>query len=128
MSRQRIQRVLDLSKAKRISDLSLSKALDAVQALRDAGLSQHQSLHPSGQRFLPVALEGWSSAGAPPCSPGDDERRIGPPARSATLTQEAARVVQAANRTRIRDLTGPDRAMLYALALGPDSGRRNCEP
>ena len=37
--------MLDLAKAKRISDLSLSKALEAVQALREAGLSQETINH-----------------------------------------------------------------------------------
>ena len=45
MVNQRARRMLDSAKMKRISDLSLSKALDAVQALRDAGLSQQSINH-----------------------------------------------------------------------------------
>ena len=48
---QRTSRVLDLSKAKRISDLSLSKALEAIQALRDAGLSQQSINHGTDHRI-----------------------------------------------------------------------------
>jgi hypothetical protein len=42
---QRAGRVLELAKARRISDLALSKALEAVQALRDVGLSQQSINH-----------------------------------------------------------------------------------
>ena len=45
MVNQRARRLLDLAKVKRISDLSLSKALEALQALREAGLSQQSINH-----------------------------------------------------------------------------------
>jgi integrase len=122
MTGQRIRRTLDLAKARRISDLSLSKALDAVQSLRDAGLSQssinsHIIAAKTFSRWLwrdgrarehHLAHLTMSSADA-------DLRHI----RRLLSPEEAALVVQAAaSGPDAGGLTGPDRAVLYHLALG----------
>ena len=122
MKAQRTRRVLDLAKARRISDLSLSKALAAVQALRDAGLSQESINHhirsvKGFSRWL------WSDGRAREhhvahlaTSSADADRRH---VRRLLVPKEAARVVQAAEiGPEAGNMTGPDRAILYALALG----------
>jgi hypothetical protein len=45
VSAYRVRRVIDLAKARRISDLSLSRTLDALAALRENGLSQETINH-----------------------------------------------------------------------------------
>jgi hypothetical protein len=45
MTEYRARRVVELAKAKRITDLSLSKALDALAALRGEGLGQETINH-----------------------------------------------------------------------------------
>ncbi len=123
MCRQRIRRVLDLAKVRRISELSLSKALDAVRALREAGLSQQSINHhiravKGYSRWLSsdgrtrehhLAHLATSSAEA-------DRRHV----RRLLSPDEAARVIRAAESgPEAGNLSGPDRAVLYALALGP---------
>ena len=122
MTVQRTRRVLDLAKVRRISDLSLSKALDAVQALREAGLSQESiNHHIRGAKGFSRWL--WSDGRAREhhlahlaTSSADADRRH---VRRLLSPEEAARVVQAAELgPEAGNLTGPDRAILYALALG----------
>jgi integrase len=119
---QRTGRVLDLAKAKRISDLSLSKALEAVQALRDAGLSQ-QSINHHIRAVKGFSRWLWSDGRArdhhlahlATSSPEADRRHV----RRLLTPEEAAKLVHAAETgPEVRNLTGPDRAMLYRLALG----------
>jgi integrase len=128
MTAQRTRRMLDLAKARRISDLSLSKALDAVQALRDAGLGQsrlnnHIIAAKTFSRWL------WRDGRArehhlahlATSSPESDRRHV----RRLLSPEEAARVVQAAaSGPDAGGLTGPDRAVLYHLALGTGFRRK----
>lgn len=118
----RAERVLNLAHARRISDLSLSKALDALAALRDEGLSQEtinhhvravkafsRWLHRDG-RAREHALAHLATS-----NPEADRRRK----RRALTSEEAARLVQAAERGPVvKGMTGPDRAVVYRLALG----------
>jgi site-specific recombinase XerD len=122
MTLQRTRRVLGLAKVKRISDLSLSKALDAVQALRESGLSQESiNHHIRGAKGFSRWL--WSDGRAREhhlahlaTSSADADRRH---VRRLLSPEEAARVVQAAaSGPDAGGLTGPDRAVLYHLALG----------
>ena len=119
---QRASRMLDLAKAKRISDLSLSKSLQAVQALREAGLSQ-ESINHHIRAFKGFSRWLWSDGRArehhlahlATSSPEADRRHV----RQLLSPEEAAKVVQAAaSAPDAGGLTGPDRAILYALALG----------
>jgi integrase len=118
----RTRRVIELAKVKRISDLSLSKALSAVGALRDEGLGQETINHhiravKAFSRWL------WRDGRArehhlahlTTASSEGDRRHV----RRALTLLEAARVVQAAEAgPDIMGMSGPDRAILYALALG----------
>jgi integrase len=122
MTGQRAGRVLDLAKAKRISDLSLSKALEAVQALRDAGLSQ-QSINHHIRAVKGFSRWLWSDGRArehhlahlKTSSPEADRRHV----RRLLTPEEAAKIVHAAeNGPSTLGISGPDRAILYRLALG----------
>jgi integrase len=119
---QRAQRMLDLAKAKRISDLSLSKALDAVQALRDSGLAQ-QSINHHVRAVKGLSRWLWKDTRArehylahlPTASAESDRRRI----RRYLSPEEVARVILAAEQgPEVFRLSGPDRAILYSLAAG----------
>jgi integrase len=122
MAVQRARRMLELAKAKRISELSLSRALDAVQALRDAGLSQ-QSINHHIRRVKEFSRWLWSDGRArehllahlSTSSPEADRRHV----RRLLSPEEATRIIQVAESgPEAGNLSGPDRAMLYALALG----------
>jgi integrase len=121
-TKQRAQRMFDLAKAKRISDLSLSSALDAIQALREVGLSQ-QSLNHHIRAVKAFSRWLWSDKRArehhlahlATSSVDFDRRHV----RRLLSPEEAAKVVQAAESgPEAFGMTGPDRAILYALALG----------
>jgi integrase len=118
---QRTSRVLDLSKAKRISDLSLSKALEAIQALRDADLSQ-QSINHYIRAVKGFSRWLWSDGRArehhlahlATANPDADRRHV----RRLLTPEEAVKVVHAAETgLEAGNLSGQDRAMLYRLAL-----------
>jgi integrase len=125
----RAERVLNLTKAKRISDLSLSKAQEALGTLRSEGLGQEtinhhvravkafsRWLHRDG-RNREHALAYLATA-----NPEADRRRQ----RRALTPEEAARLIRAAESgPTVKRLDGADRAALYALALG--SGFRSEE-
>jgi integrase len=122
MTIQRVRRMLDLAKARRISDLSLSKALGAVQALRDAGLSQsslnhHITASKTFARWLQRdgrSREHHLAHLATTSAEADRRHR-----RRLLIPDEAARVIQAAETgPDAGGLAGPDRAILYSLALG----------
>jgi integrase len=125
----RARRVVELAKAKRITDLSLSKALDALAALRGEGLGQETINHHVR------AVKGFSRwlwrdgrarehhlAHLSTANPEPDRRY-----RRRSLTPEEA--VKLVNTTEtgptVMGMTGPDRGMLYALAAG--SGLRSKE-
>ena len=119
---QRARRMLDLTKARRISDLSLSRTLEATQALRDTGLSQESINHhiravKAFSRWL------WRDGRArehhlahlATSSSESDRRHV----RRLLSPEEAAQVIRAAEAgPEAGNLTGPDRAMLYAIAFG----------
>ncbi len=118
----RAQRILKLARARRIADISSSKALDAMAALRDEGLSTETINHhiravKGFSRWL------WKDGRAREHhlahlsirNSEADRRRC----RRALTQDEAARLVMAANRGPVvLGITGPDRARLYSLALG----------
>ena len=116
------KKTLELAKVKRISELSLSKVQQAIQSLRDEGLSietvnHHVRAVKGFARWL------WKDGRArehhlahlATSSPESDRRRI----RRALSPEEATRLVTAAETgPTVLGMTGPDRAVLYALALG----------
>jgi len=122
VSCSRTRKVFELAKVRRISDLSHSKVMDAVQSLRDEGLSTDTINHHIR------AVKGFSRwlwrdgrarehhlAHLATTSPEGDRRRV----RRALTPEEAVQVIQAAETgPAFRGLSGPDRAVLYALALG----------
>jgi integrase len=119
----RAARVLTLAGARRISDLSPSRVLDALAALRTAeGLGAETVNHhiravKAFSRWL------WKDGRArehylahlATTNPEADRRH-----RRRVLTpDEAARLIRAAERGPVvKGLSGPDRARCYALALG----------
>jgi integrase len=122
MTFRRAERVLNLAKVRRISELSLSKALGALPALRDAGLNKESVNHhiravKAFSRWLwkdgrarEHALAHLSTS-----NPESDRRRV----RRALTPEEAARLILAAEQGPVvQGLSGPDRADLYALTLG----------
>ncbi len=122
MCGQRITRTLELAKVRRISEMSLSKALDAVQALREAGLSQ-QSLNHHIRAVKGFSRWLWSDGRArehhlahlATSSAEADRRHV----RRLLSPDEAAKVIRAAETgPEAGSLSGSDRAILYALALG----------
>ncbi len=122
VTRNRAGRVLDLAGFRHVSELSLSKALDALAKLRADGLgaetiNHHVRAVKGFSRWL------WKDGRArehhlahlATASPEADRRRR----RRALAPSEAARLIQAAERGPVvKGMTGPDRARLYALALG----------
>ncbi len=121
-SLRRIGRLFELAKFKRISDLSLSKALEAVQALRDEDLGQETLNHhiralKAFSRWLwrdTRAREHYLAHITTSNSEGD-RRHV----RRALTFEEVTRIAQTTEAgPDSMGMTGPDRAMLYALALG----------
>ena len=122
MVKQRAGRMLDSSKVRRISDLSLSKAQDAMQGLRDAGLSQ-QSINHHVRAIKGFSRWLWSDGRArehhlahlATASAESDRRHV----RRLLSPEEAGRIIRVAEiGPDAGGLTGPDRAILYTLALG----------
>ena len=122
MTEHRAHRVLNFAKAKRISDLSLSKALDALGTLRDEGLSIETINH---HIRAVKAFSRWfwkdgrsrehALAHLATNNPEADRRRK----RRALTPEEAARLVEATEAGPVlMGMTGPDRAILYRVALG----------
>jgi integrase len=122
VTRNRAGRVIDLAGFRYVSDLSLSKALDALASLRAEGLggetiNHHVRAVKAFSRWL------WKDGRArehhlahlATANPEADRRRR----RRALTHEEAARLIQAAERGPFaKGMTGPDRARCYALALG----------
>jgi hypothetical protein len=131
VTRNRAGRVLTLAKARCVSDLSLSKALEALAHLRDReGLGQETVNHhvravKAFSRWL------WKDGRArehylahlATASPDADLRRR----RRALTPDESARLIRAAAAAgpAVMGVSGPDRARCYDLALG--SGLRREE-
>ncbi len=122
VTRNRAGRVIDLAGFRRVSDLSLSKALDALAKLRDDGLgaetiNHHVRAVKAFSRWL------WKDGRArehhlahlATASPEADRRRR----RRALTPAEAVRLIQAAEHGPVvKGMTGPDRARVYTLAMG----------
>lgn len=129
VSAYRALRIIEMTKARRISDLSLSKVTTALAALRDEGLALETVNHHIR------AVKGFSRwlwkdsrsrehllAHLSTTNPERDRRRE----RRALTPDEAARLIEATEAGPERfGLSGPDRAILYALALG--TGLRSAE-
>jgi site-specific recombinase XerD len=122
VTRYRANRVLDGAKVNRISDLSLSKIMDALQDIRTTeGFNQETINHyiravKAFSRWLwkdKRAREHHLAHLATSNSEGD-RRYI----RRPLTPEEAARVIQTAEAGPVvMGMTGPDRAMLYMIAL-----------
>ncbi len=122
VTRNRAERIIDLAGFRRVSDLSSSKALDALAKLRADDfaaetINHHIRAIKAFSRWL------WKDGRArehhlahlATANPEADRRRR----RRALTHEEAARLVQAAERgPTAKGMTGPDRARCYALALG----------
>jgi integrase len=118
----RARRILDLGRMKWISDLSLSRAMEALQSLRSQGRSQETLNHyvravKAFSRWLKRdgrAREHYLEYLATK-SPESDRRRN----RRALTPDEASALVAATESGPIvMDMTGHDRAILYAMAIG----------
>jgi site-specific recombinase XerC len=129
LTRNRARRVIDLAKAKRINDLTPTRIQAALAALCDEGLSLASANHHlRAVKMLARWLwkEGRSGedrlAGLSQYNADSDRRRI----RRALTPAEATRLIRAAEEGReVMGMAGPDRAALYAVALG--SGFRASE-
>ena len=123
VSVNRVTRLLDLARIRRISELSPSKVQAALATLRSEGLSQESINHhvravKGFSRWLwrdNRAREHSLAHLATTSSEADRRRR-----RRALTTAEASRLIQAAevSKKSIGGLTGPARARLYSIALG----------
>lgn len=121
MSTNRARRVLSLAGIERISDLSLSKALGALAALRSEGLgpetiNHHVRAVKAFSRWLwrDGRAREHALAHLGTINPETDRRRV----RRALIPEEAARLIRAAESGRdVLGMTGPDRAILYSMAL-----------
>jgi integrase len=119
----RARRVLEEGGFRRISELSLSKVQDTIQAIREReGLNQGTTNNyirsikgfarwlRKDRRSREHHLEFLAIS-----NPEVDRRRI----RRALSPEEAARVIQAAeNGPKVQRMIGPDRAALYLTAIG----------
>ncbi len=122
VTRSRAAKVLGLAGAKRISDLSLSKTMEAMAAIRAEGLGAETINHhiravKAFSRWL------WRDGRArehvlahlATSSAEGDRRRL----RRALTPAEAARLIAAAEAGPVvKGMSGPDRARCYLVALG----------
>src|SRR5262249_59766761 len=121
-SGSRARRVIELAKAVRVSDLSLSKALDALQSLRIGEGFNQQTINHYIRAVKAFSRWLWKDKRArehhlahlATSNPEVDRRYV----RRALSPEEAARVIQAAEAgPAVMGMTGIDRAMLYSVAL-----------
>jgi site-specific recombinase XerC len=122
LSQARVTRLVELARIGRISELTPSRVQTALKAIRDAGAAlgtvRHYTTQVKGfSRWL------WRDGRAHEDSlahltsqnPDADRRRV----RRALEPEELARLIEAAERGPVVfKLSGPDRAMLYRLAMG----------
>jgi integrase len=118
----RAARILELSRLRRISDLSLSRALDALQRLRmEEGFNQ-QTINHYVRAIKAFSRWLWKDRRArehhlahlATSNPEADRRYV----RRALTAEEAARIIRAAEGgPAVMGMTGIDRAMLYTVAL-----------
>ena len=121
-TRKQVERVLSLAKARRVSDLSPSRTLEALAALRaDDMATETVNHHVRSVKGFSRWL--WRDGRArehylahlATSNPEADRRRR----RRALNPEEAARLIQAAERGPVvKGMSGLDRARCYALALG----------
>ena len=118
----RARRVLELAKARRISQITHSGALDALASLRAAGLGQ-ETINHHVRAVKGFARWLWKDgrsrdhtlAHLATSSSEADRRRV----RRALTADEASRLIAAAERgPEVKGMSGPDRARCYLLALG----------
>jgi len=121
VTRNRADRVLALAKVKRLSEIALSTTQEALGEIRAKGSNQETINHhvravKAFSRWLwkdkrvrehPLAHLSTASSEA-------DRRRV----RRALTVDEARRLIQATeNGGVVKGLSGPDRAMIYRIAL-----------
>jgi integrase len=122
LTHNRVARLIDLARARRVSDLAPSRIQAALKAIRDEGLSL-RSIHHHVRAVKAFSRWLWRDGRARDNSlthlttPNPDtDRRY---ERRALTPDELIRTVQAAERGGVvLKLTGPDRAMLYRVAAG----------
>ena len=123
MTVRRAGRILELARARRISDLSLSKTLDALQVLREKEKRGQETINHHIRAVKGFSRWLWKDKRArehhlahlATSSSAGDRRRV----RRTLTPDEAARLIQAAaSGPDAIGMTGPDRAMLYMVALG----------
>jgi integrase len=130
LSRNRVVRLLDLARAKRISDLAPSRVQAPLKLIRDGGASLRSVHHYTRavKRFSKwLRRDGRAREDALPhlTSPNPDADRRHE--RRALAPEELARLIEAAESGPVvLKTTGPDRASLYHVALG--TGFRANEP
>ena len=122
LSRNRVKRLLDLGKAKRLSDLSPSRMQSALKSVRDDGVSL-RSLHHYTRVLKGFSRWLWRDGRirednlAHLTSPNPDADRRHQ--RRALDSSEQGRLIAAAMAGGVvLKMSGPDRAMLYRIALG----------
>jgi integrase len=121
-TRSYIDRIIKLSGIERITDLTLSKVDQAMIALRATGLSARAlNGYMVAIKSFSIWLEAddrtpkYSLKKLSTLNVKTDRRRV----RRALTHDESARLVRAAGTgPKVFGLSGPDRAVLYALALG----------
>ena len=123
VSARRVEKIIDLARIRRVSDLMPSKVQSALASLRSEGLSQESINH---HTRAVKAFSKWlwrdnrarehSLAHLSTTSSEADRRRR----RRALTPAEALRLIEAADQSKksIGGLTGHVRARLYSLALG----------
>jgi hypothetical protein len=120
----RARRVIELMKARRISDLSLSGALEALQSLRAREKFNQQTINHYIRAVKAFSRWLWKDKRArehhlahlATADPEPDRRYI----RRALTPEEAIRVIQAAEAgPTVMGMSGADRAALYAVARRP---------
>ncbi len=122
LSRNRISRIIELARLGRISELTPSKVQAALKAIRDTGVSL-RSIHHYTRASKGFSRWLWRDGRAredtlahlTSQNPDADRRRI----RRALEPEELVKAIRAAEQGRVvLKTTGPDRAMLYQLAMG----------
>src|SRR5579883_356020 len=122
LSRNRAGRVIELARVDRISALAPSKVQAALKAIRDTGVSL-RSIHHYTRAIKGFSRWLWRDGRArvdtlvhmTSPNPDTDRRRV----RRALEPEELVRLLDAAERGPVvYKQAGPDRVMLYQLAMG----------
>ncbi len=132
LSRNRVARLIELARAKKISDLTPSRVQAALKGVRDKGVRDHENRAKGGSlrsvHHYTRVLKGFSRwlwrdgrvredalAHLTSLNPDADRRHE----RRALTPEEQARLIRAAEAGPIvLKTSGADRAALYRLALG----------